>query len=137
MLSILKEALKSQEIVIYVQSGQSRAGGGFGGQEEQEQHCHIPKQLWAKESNYGPHSSLDIDGLSLDMSTFEEAVYLSSLQGLEFSEESNQQGTLYMYIKQEYQSPWYQCNQVFQGVGYYIKVLSLLGYFSLPENLES
>ena len=90
-----------------MQSGQSRAGGGFGGQEEQEQHCHIPikKQLWAKESNYGPHSSLDIDGLSLDMSTFEEAVYLSSLQGLEFFEESNQQGTLYMYIKQEYQSP--------------------------------
>lgn len=87
-LSITKDALKNHDFIIYVQSNKYT-------QAQQSQHYHIPikRQLWAKDSNCGMGSSLDIDGLSLDMRTFDEIVYLSSLKGLEFVEENNHQGT--------------------------------------------
>ena len=87
-LSISKDALNDQDFVIYVQSNRYIQG-------DQNQHSHISikAQYWARELNYGPDSSLDIDGLSLDMRTFDEIVYLSSLKGLEFVEENNHQGT--------------------------------------------
>lgn len=51
---------------------------------------HIKDVYWAKDGNYD--FPLDIDGLSLDMRVFDETVYLSSLNGLNF--EGEQAGTL-------------------------------------------
>ena len=62
--------------------------------QNQYSHISIKAQYWAKESNYGM-GLLDIDGLSLDMRTFDEIVYLSSLRGLGFEEETYQQGKLH------------------------------------------
>ena len=87
-LSISKDALNDQDFVIYVQSNRY-----IQGDQNQLSHISIKAQYWARELNYGPDSSLDIDGLSLDMRTFDEIVYLSSLKGLEFVEENNHQGT--------------------------------------------
>ena len=89
-LSLSKDALKNQDLVIYVQSNKYYL-------EHQNQYSHISitALYWAKELNYGMGSSLDIDGLSLDMRTFDEIVYLSSLRGLGFEEETYQQGKLH------------------------------------------